>query len=139
MKYTFLSQAAAVIETISQIDVSKLSDDELKACTKPISDLQDQLQEGLVSKKLSKKHYAKLRRQLSFIHEYVYTADVTSRYLRGTDKQLRRQMEILVSLLKNVQSGEALTNIDNVKLGLSYGVIHLSDFEIKKLIEMNKK
>lgn len=100
-----------------------------------LSKFQKSLESRKDSKDLPAKQYAKLRRQLSFLYEFVHICS----NLDSTQTDIKAaQYARLIRLFKDVKSGELLKDVLLTRMALRYGVVYLSDQEIQSLIAGNK-
>jgi len=85
------------------------------------------------------KHWAKLRRQLSFLYEIVNIGAIAGKKVSqtGGEESLKESYRMIVTICKKIVAGTSLDHPMFVRLALSYGVLHLSDHEIQKLIDGN--
>ena len=138
MKLKFEKEVADIVNLISQLPDVATEEEDLNKPRNFISVFDKDLIKPKNGKLLPTKHWAKLRRQLSFLYEFVYIASTESKKLQDPKSSLEKEYQILVKSMKDIHTGKALQNPGFIKIALSYGVLYLSDFEVQGLIDGNK-
>lgn len=127
MKLKFSAYGEEVIKNISAMpEVSSNEQD----FDKPFEEIR-KLDRKLQAEQIKGKHWAKIRRELSFFFSFQHAAEK-----RTEDKALRYTETI--KCFKAMKNGNALKSIPFIRTAMSYGVLNLSDFEIEQLIKCNK-
>lgn len=134
MKLKFDQEVQDVIDIVAALPEVETFTVATSAAGNAIGAFEKSINAGRDSKKLPMKHYARLRRQLSFMYEFVLIASGPA------DKPHNdaQRYNLLVKMFKDIKSGAILKEAFLVKLALRYGVVHLSDHEIQSLIAGNK-
>jgi hypothetical protein len=146
MKLKFDEEVQAVISAIVQLPDTETDEELLSKPSNLIADFDRHLIRQRDTKAMAMKKWVKLRRQLSFLFEFVYGAFDAGKKLRDpaapnveTQAGKEETYRVLVHSIKGIVDGRLLRNPGMVRLAMGYGVLYLSDHEIKLLIENNKK
>lgn len=141
MKLKFEKEVQDVVDAIALLPDT--ATETFDAVWKPngiIGELDRTLVRQRDEKTLALKRWTKLRRQLSFLYEIVLMSVHAGKKISEIDNEASKQesYRFLVKVIKKIKAGTALDHPTFVRLGLGYGVVHLSDHEIQQLIDNNK-
>jgi hypothetical protein len=152
MKLKFEEEVQAIINAIAQLPNTAENDHALMAPLTIIGPLDRKLIKSKNDKTYPMKQWAKLRRQVSFLYEIVNMGAIAGKKIADeqgfpSQKEGNRLIEseaakkesyrFMVLVFKKVANGTALERPEFVRIALNYGVLHLSDYEIQKLIDGN--
>lgn len=130
MKLKFTDISNAVIEKVCQLPWHAESDEDidgiLSIINKETLDIKHRKEKAIGGKR-----WAVVRREMSFFYGIVAMFDE-----KIPDKRFRYAR--VVSMFKDIKSGEVLKIVPFVRLAMGYGVVRLSDTEIEHLIKFNK-
>jgi len=148
MKLKFAQEIQTLIDNIAALPDTASTDEELNRPNKLITDFENSLLKQQNNREISTKQYAKLRRQVSYLWEFLKAArDTALKNQNITIEQLNRNKaqpdkrdvyRHFVTHIKLVENGEVLKHVTYVKHALRYGVLQLSDYEVHNLINGNK-
>lgn len=148
MKFKFDSEIKKVISEIAKLP-SETQDREISPMPSIlINEVNNKIKKLHADKQMPDKQYAKIRRQISFLFELLYKANRIQEKVQYPDQSPadKRSLKLdkfaiyklFMKDLKDIESEKALESIVVLRLGFYYGVVYLSDYEIEKLIEINK-
>lgn len=145
MKLKFDKEVEDIINAIAALPDTATEKADIDKAFVGIHSFDRSLIERKAPKAMSVKEWARLRRQLSFMFELLFTAvnagkTATGLEIHDVENELSKQetYRFLVKAIKGIASGKALEEPSFVRIAMGYGVVRLSDHEIKLLIDNNK-
>lgn len=146
MKLKFEKEVQSIIDAVAALPATTTDETVLRKPMEFISEFDRSLIKRREKKTISVKEWAKLRRQLSFLFLFVKAAsnDAEKAVMASTDEmratfKKQEAYRSLVKVLKDIHRGELLKSPPFIRIALNYGVVYLSDQEIKNLVEQNKR
>lgn len=129
MKLKFTDISNSVIERVCQLPDAATSDKDLDGILSIINE--ETLDIKRKEKDIGGKRWAVVRREMSFFYGLIaiFEDEIPDKCLH-----YRR----VISVFKDVKSGEILKVVPFVRFAMDYGIIRLSDTEIEHLIKFNK-
>jgi hypothetical protein len=148
MKFKFDKEVFQVIQAICALPETATSKEDYLRPKLLINRLEDKIKQQLDSKQIGLKHFSMVKWQISFLWAIVFVCQKAAMKKEGLNPDLKEDQSkpidefyayaLFVDIVKKIKSNEELKNPSIVRLGLKYGIIFLSDFEIQALIDGNR-